>query len=202
MSEGVDVAFVTANRGFSNGIPGLASAPADRSPILIIISSPPLRDSENKSLQGIIDHVVVNQPLTKFAHRATILKMRRGWSVWPNAPAPRPQGPLNLPFIRSTNRKPHHRPRWRRMRFWAHSLAHILTPRAILKSTGALGFLGNGFGYALGATIAASGTKVINVQGDGSAGFHFMELDTCARLDLDVVTVVVNSYCWGMSSNG
>lgn len=34
-------------------------------------SSPPLRDAENNSLQGIVDQVVVSRPLTKFAHRVT-----------------------------------------------------------------------------------------------------------------------------------
>lgn len=85
---------------------------------------------------------------------------------------------------------------------WAGAVAHLASPSAMLKSTGALGFLGNGFGYALGAAVAAPGKKVINLHGDGSAGFHFMELDTYARLGLDVLTVVVNNYCWGMSSNG
>lgn len=85
---------------------------------------------------------------------------------------------------------------------WAGAVSHLASPSAMLKSTGALGFLGNGFGYALGAAVAAPDKKVINLHGDGSAGFHFMELDTYARLGLDVLTVVVNNYCWGMSSNG
>ncbi|KMU73664.1 benzaldehyde lyase [Coccidioides immitis RMSCC 3703] len=44
--------------------------------------------------------------------------------------------------------------------------------------------------------------QIINVQGDGSAGFHFMDLDTYARFQLNIMTVVINNYCWGMSSNG
>jgi thiamine pyrophosphate-dependent acetolactate synthase large subunit-like protein len=47
----------------------LATAYADRSPILCITSSPPLRDTENNSLQGSIDQVLAAQPITKFAHR-------------------------------------------------------------------------------------------------------------------------------------
>lgn len=54
---------------FSNGLPGLATAYADRSSILCITSSPPLRDTENNSLQGSIDQVVAARPITKFAHR-------------------------------------------------------------------------------------------------------------------------------------
>ncbi|KAL5050247.1 hypothetical protein BDW71DRAFT_216361 [Aspergillus fruticulosus] len=435
ISGDIGVAFVTANSGFSNGIPGLASALADRSPIFVITSSPPLRDSENNSLQGIIDQVVVSWPLTKFAHRVTnpedaprlvSLAVRTATAgapgpvlldfpidvlftpvherliSWGSITSPRSYAPgphveavkeavnllraatrpaiiigsggqgeettrqllslsnsLNVPifdtqkcmisstlsirckfyggpadklallraaqspqpdlvlllgartgmflggrngaiipshnicklihvdvdggeigrtlpvdlgvisdvgqFVSALNDRldststtesskidkdwvdkaisirtlrspfdsdcetslsgrmhPHHAlkalftslssdPRIQNpilildggeCALWAHGIVHILNPRAILKSTGALGFLGNGFGYTLGAAIAAPGTKVINVQGDGSAGFHFMELDTYARLGLDVVTVVVNNYCWGMSSNG
>ncbi|KAL4813082.1 thiamine pyrophosphate enzyme, N-terminal TPP binding domain-containing protein [Aspergillus spinulosporus] len=428
------VAFVTANSGFSNGIPGLASALADRSPILVITSSPPLRDSENNSLQGMIDQVVASRPLTKFAHRVTnpedaprlvSLAVRTAMAgapgpalldfpidvlftpvhekliSWGSITSPRSYAPgphveavkdavnllraatrpaiiigsggqgevttahllslsnsHNIPifdtqkcmlsstlsrkckyyggpadklallpavqaphpdlilllgartgmflggrsgaiipphekcklihidvdggeigrtlpvdlgvisdvgqFVSALNdqlhslsaesRKtdidwvikassiqtlsspfdsdratslsgrmhPHHAlkalftslssdPRIQdpilvldggECALWAHGLAHILNPRAILRSTGALGFLGNGFGYTLGVAIAAPGTKVINVQGDGSAGFHFMELDTYARLGVDVITVVMNNHCWGMSSNG
>lgn len=54
---------------FSNGLPGLATAYADRSPILCITSSVPIRDTENNSLQGSIDQVVAAQRMTKFAHR-------------------------------------------------------------------------------------------------------------------------------------
>lgn len=56
---------------FSNGLPGLATAFADRSSILCITSSVPLRDQENNSLQGQIDQVVAARPMTKFAHRVT-----------------------------------------------------------------------------------------------------------------------------------
>ncbi|KAJ5591315.1 hypothetical protein N7450_005287 [Penicillium hetheringtonii] len=69
MSNKPAVCFVTANSGFSNGLPGLATAYGDRSPILCITSSPPTRDTENNSLQGSIDQVVAARPVTKFAHR-------------------------------------------------------------------------------------------------------------------------------------
>lgn len=91
-------------------------------------------------------------------------------------------------------------------------------PAALMSSTGYLGFLGNGFGYALGSAVAAAegeqgqgvdGEKknsnkplVILITGDGAAGFHFMELDSFARHGLRVLTVVVNNACWGMSRNG
>ncbi|KAF2726049.1 acetolactate synthase I/II/III large subunit [Polychaeton citri CBS 116435] len=67
----VGICFVTANSGFANGLPGLASAFADRSPILCITSSPPLRDAETNALQGFHDQVVLSKPITKFSHRVT-----------------------------------------------------------------------------------------------------------------------------------
>ncbi|KAL3480015.1 thiamine pyrophosphate enzyme, N-terminal TPP binding domain-containing protein [Aspergillus californicus] len=431
VSSKVGVCFVTANSGFSNGIPGLATAMADRSPILCITSSPPLRDAENNSLQGIIDQVVVSRPLTKFAHRVTnpedaprivSLAVRTAlagapgpvlldfpidvlftpvheklisWgsisSPFPYAPGPhvgaikeavsllknasrpaviigsgaqskettanilqlsnsnaipifdsqkctlsstlstecnfyggnagnlailpalgKPQPDLilllgartgmflggrsgviipphencklihvdldgaeigrTLPvdlgvisdigqftaalsaqlsapdsgeIIINTDKSwvdtaialkslphphtndpetqpsglmhPYHALKTLfsslpknpivvldggECGIWGHDVAHLVSPSGILKSTGNLGFLGNGFGYALGAAIAAPDRKVINLHGDGSAGFHFMELDTYKRLNLDILTVVVNNYCWGMSFNG
>ncbi|GME46891.1 TPP-binding enzyme conserved site [Neofusicoccum parvum] len=85
---------------------------------------------------------------------------------------------------------------------WAGPAALAARPAALMSSTGYLGFLGNGFGYALGAGVAVPGALVVLVQGDGSAGFHFMELDTFARHGVRVLTVVVNNECWGMSANG
>lgn len=75
-------------------------------------------------------------------------------------------------------------------------------PSLVTTATGYLGFLGAGFGYSLGLAIAAPDRKVINVQGDGSAGFHLMELDTYKRFNLNIMTVIVNNSKWGMSING
>ncbi|KAL4921126.1 thiamine pyrophosphate enzyme, N-terminal TPP binding domain-containing protein [Aspergillus aurantiobrunneus] len=430
VAQRIGVCFVTANSGFSNGVPGLATALADRSPILCITSSPPLRDAENNSLQGIIDQVVVSRPLTKFAHRVTnpedaprlvSLAVRTALSGAPGpvlldfpidvlftpvhekliswgsissplsyAPGPHVEAvKAAISLLRSASRPvviigsggqskeattqllglsnknnipifdsqkctlsstlaaeckfygggadklallpalnnaqpdlilllgartgmflagrsgaiiPSHEKRklihvdvdgseigrtlpvdlgvvsdvgqfaaalntqlsssgaslqgidknWvasatsiqslpspyekdpqtqpsGRMHpyhalkhfftslkgqdpivvmdggecaIWAAGVAHLASPSTILKATGALGFLGNGFGYALGAAVAVPGKRIVNLHGDGSAGFHFMELDTYARLGLNVLTVVVNNYCWGMSSNG
>lgn len=55
---------------FCNGLPGLSTAFADRSPILCITSSPPLRDAETNALQGFHDQVVLAKPVTKFANRS------------------------------------------------------------------------------------------------------------------------------------
>ena len=63
--------ILSSNFRFSNALPGLASASADRSPIFVVTSSPPLCEAETNSLQGFHDQVVLARPLTKFAHRVT-----------------------------------------------------------------------------------------------------------------------------------
>lgn len=85
---------------------------------------------------------------------------------------------------------------------WAGDLSHLSNPSTVMTATGYLGFLGNGFGYTLGCAIAAPDRKVVSIHGDGSAGFHLMELDTYKRFNLNILTVVVNNSSWGMSSNG
>ncbi|KAH8680253.1 thiamine pyrophosphate enzyme, N-terminal TPP binding domain-containing protein [Ilyonectria robusta] len=85
---------------------------------------------------------------------------------------------------------------------WGQDVAESAEPLHSLCALGYLGFLGNGFGYSLGAALAHPDTLIINVQGDGSAGFHIAELDTFARHKLKVLTVVMNNYKWGMSIAG
>ena len=53
-----------------------------------------------------------------------------------------------------------------------------------------------------GAAIAEPDKQIINLQGDGSAGFHIAELETYARHGLNILTVIANNYCWGMSQSG
>lgn len=85
---------------------------------------------------------------------------------------------------------------------WATDLTEISKPFMSLFSAGYLGMLGNGYGYSLGAAVAEPTRQVVNIQGDGSAGFHIAELDTYARHGLNILTVVVNNYVWGMSRHG
>lgn len=85
---------------------------------------------------------------------------------------------------------------------WAMDLWESAQPHAGMNSTGYLGFLGNGYGYSLGAALAFPDRIIVNVHGDGSAGFHIAELDTYARHNLKVLTVVMNNYKWGMSIAG
>lgn len=85
---------------------------------------------------------------------------------------------------------------------WAGMNVEKAQPKVAMTPPGYLGFLGNGWGYSIGAAIADPDRLIVNVHGDGSAGFHIQELDTIARFGLRVLTVVVNNYVWGMSVNG
>lgn len=72
----------------------------------------------------------------------------------------------------------------------------------VMNATGYLGFLGNGWGYSLGAAVADRSKLIINCQGDGSAGFHLAELDTYKKFNLRILTVIINNSVWGMSQAG
>ncbi|EME48455.1 hypothetical protein DOTSEDRAFT_29894 [Dothistroma septosporum NZE10] len=85
---------------------------------------------------------------------------------------------------------------------WAAMTAEQANAKHILTPPGYLGFLGNGWGYSLGVAIADPSRLVVNIHGDGSAGFHIQELDIMARSGLKILTVVANNYVWGMSVNG
>ncbi|KIX94057.1 uncharacterized protein Z520_10083 [Fonsecaea multimorphosa CBS 102226] len=85
---------------------------------------------------------------------------------------------------------------------WAMDHLERARPATALVSTGYLGFLGNGWGYSMGAALACPDRLVVNIHGDGSAGFHIQELDTYARHNLNVLTIVFNNYFWGMSVAG
>ncbi|KUJ13665.1 acetolactate synthase I/II/III large subunit [Mollisia scopiformis] len=418
----VGVCFVTANSGFSNSLPGLATAIADRSPIFVITSSPPLRDAETNCLQGFLDQVVVSKPLTKFSHRVThpeeiprlvshayrtansgtpgpvmidfpieilfspVRQESISWGsisspqAYPPSPSPRAVtealalwkaakrpaivistgcrgaeasksllelaeatqtpifqsmkgfGPLlldhplhaglagnlaKLPYVgkprpdlifmlgartgmfmggrsgiiipereckliqididgseigrschvdvgivsdmtealqsfnAAVKSDPFQTPEeWVELATslkhtpsasdkdqklinskmhpyhalkavlsalepgcilsidggeagsWTTDLLEVAQPSSSFFSAGYLGMLGNGFGYSLGAAVADPTRQIINIQGDGSAGFHFSELDTYARHKLNILTVVVNNYVWGMSIHG
>lgn len=85
---------------------------------------------------------------------------------------------------------------------WAADSVTEANAHLMMHAGGYLSLLRNGFGYALGAAIADPSRQVLNVQGDGSAGFHFFDLDTYARFNLNILTVVVNNHAWGMSIHG
>ena len=60
------------------------------------------------------------------------------------------------------------------------------------------GMIGVGLPYALGAQAALPDKRVVLVVGDGSFGFHALELDTAVRHNLNVVAVLGNNSIWGI----
>ena len=77
---------------------------------------------------------------------------------------------------------------------WSTMTLEAADPKVAMVSTGYLGHLGNGWGYSVGAAIADPSRLVVNMHGDGSAGFHIQELDTFARFGLNILTVIANNY--------
>jgi 2-hydroxyacyl-CoA lyase 1 len=58
---------------------------------------------------------------------------------------------------------------------------------------GTTGCVGTGFPYALGAKLARPDRQVVAVLGDYAFGASGMEVETCARMDIPIVIVVVNN---------
>lgn len=63
------VAVVTSGPGFANGFAALPNAMSDGVPMLMIASSPPLREVETNEMQGGLDQVAAASAVTKWAHR-------------------------------------------------------------------------------------------------------------------------------------
>jgi acetolactate synthase-1/2/3 large subunit len=61
-----------------------------------------------------------------------------------------------------------------------------------------LGMLGTGIPSAIGAKLANPTREVVCVTGDGAAGFNFMEMQTAAREELAITTVVFAEGSWTM----
>jgi acetolactate synthase-1/2/3 large subunit len=89
-----------------------------------------------------------------------------------------------------------------KMGSWVDESVHEARPRRIVGFGGYLGFLGIGFGIAIGAQVAEPHQRVVLLMGDGAFGPHPQELDSMVRHCLPIVTVVVNNACWGMSIHG
>jgi len=58
---------------------------------------------------------------------------------------------------------------------------------------GSTGCMGVGFPYAVGAKLAHPEAQVVAVLGDYAFGAAAMEIETCARLGINVVVVVSNN---------
>lgn len=61
---------------------------------------------------------------------------------------------------------------------------------------GPAGAIGVALPFAIGASFAAGGARVIAVSGDGAAGFSIMEMDTAVRCKLPVLLVIGNDAKW------
>lgn len=78
--------------------------------------------------------------------------------------------------------------------------APLLKPRFMgqVMSSGPLGCLGSGIGFAMAAKLAHKNKQVLLYSGDGTFGLHAMEFDTFVRHNLPVVAVISNDSSWGM----
>ena len=63
-------------------------------------------------------------------------------------------------------------------------------------NAGVTGTMGVGLPYGIGAKLAKPDKQVLVLHGDGSMGMNAMELDTAARHNLQVVTVISNNAGW------
>jgi acetolactate synthase-1/2/3 large subunit len=61
---------------------------------------------------------------------------------------------------------------------------------------GVAGAIGAGLPFAIAASAARPGQRVLAVMGDGTFGFHMAEFDTAVRHGLPFVAVVGNDSCW------
>jgi acetolactate synthase-1/2/3 large subunit len=62
---------------------------------------------------------------------------------------------------------------------------------------GKLGGLGSGIPFAIAAALARPAARAVAFVGDGTFGFHAMELDTAVRHGVPCVVVVGNDAGWG-----
>ncbi len=78
--------------------------------------------------------------------------------------------------------------------------APLTKPRFMgqMMTSGSLGCLGVGTGFALAAKLAHPDKQVLIHFGDGSFGLHAMEFDTFVRHNLPIVAVISNDGLWGM----
>jgi acetolactate synthase-1/2/3 large subunit len=73
-------------------------------------------------------------------------------------------------------------------------------PRHRLNS-GVFGTMGVGLPFGVGAKVAKPDNQVLVLHGDGSFGLNAMELDTCVRFKIPVVTVVSLNGGWTADPN-
>lgn len=79
---------------------------------------------------------------------------------------------------------------------WAIAHFRAEQPAGILTTGTALGTLGVGIPFALGAKAARRDDLVVCLVGDGTLGLQAMEIDTSVRAGLPIVIVVSNNGAW------
>jgi len=62
---------------------------------------------------------------------------------------------------------------------------------------GYTGTLGAGFPFAMAMKLARPRDNVVCLQGDGDFAYRGLDIDTCLRYDLPVVSVIANDSCFG-----
>lgn len=80
---------------------------------------------------------------------------------------------------------------------WCYTTFPAYRPGSFLGTHDALGTIGVGVPYALGAKAAAPERTVLLASGDGSFGFGMQELETAARHRLPFVCVIATNGAWG-----
>ena len=76
--------------------------------------------------------------------------------------------------------------------FTAHTMGQIV-------DAGPLAPVGHGVGMGIGAQLARPGKQVVVVSGDGGIGIGGMDMETAAKYDIPIVTLLWNNSSWGPS---
>ena len=76
---------------------------------------------------------------------------------------------------------------------WSQSIL----PTEQMHINGLSGAIGGSIPQAVGAAMANPGRRVIALLGDGTAGFHFMEIEIARKYDLPITFIIGNDYRWG-----
>jgi acetolactate synthase-1/2/3 large subunit len=79
---------------------------------------------------------------------------------------------------------------------WSLAYMDAELPGRLLHTTTALGTLGVGLPFAIGAQVARPDERTVLFVGDGALGFAIAEIDTMVRFGLPVTVVVSNNYGW------
>jgi acetolactate synthase-1/2/3 large subunit len=85
--------------------------------------------------------------------------------------------------------------------YWAPAYLDLTPANQALYPRGAAA-LGSSLPMALGAQLANPHKRVICLSGDGAYGYNIMELETAVRMNLPVVSIVINNGILGMERRG